>query len=141
MEQLWALWTTKEGFESWWGPQGFRVDVHRLEARLGGVLEYDMIADSPEMVAAMRAAGQAVLHNTLGHYSRFEPLQRLAIVHLIDFIPGHDPYETLIEVAFEADGGGSRMIVTLHPHQDAEWTRMAGEGFESQLTKLDQRFA
>jgi uncharacterized protein YndB with AHSA1/START domain len=19
-EELWALWTTKEGFESWWGP-------------------------------------------------------------------------------------------------------------------------
>ena len=24
VEELWELWTTKEGFESWWGPEGFR---------------------------------------------------------------------------------------------------------------------
>jgi uncharacterized protein YndB with AHSA1/START domain len=27
VEELWELWTTKEGFESWWGPDGFRVEV------------------------------------------------------------------------------------------------------------------
>ena len=48
VEELWELWTTKEGFESWWGPEGFRVEVHALEARAGGALEYDMIADAPE---------------------------------------------------------------------------------------------
>ena len=26
-QELWELWTTKEGFESWWGPEGFRVEV------------------------------------------------------------------------------------------------------------------
>ena len=24
VNELWDLWTTKDGFESWWGPQGFR---------------------------------------------------------------------------------------------------------------------
>ena len=33
VEELWELWTTKQGFESWWGPDGFRVKVHALEAR------------------------------------------------------------------------------------------------------------
>ena len=23
MEDVWELWTTKEGIESWWGPEGF----------------------------------------------------------------------------------------------------------------------
>ena len=45
IEDLWGLWTTKDGFESWWGPEGFRVEVHKLEARVGGALRYDMIAD------------------------------------------------------------------------------------------------
>jgi uncharacterized protein YndB with AHSA1/START domain len=35
IEELWELWTTKKGFESWWGPEGFRVEVHTLEARVG----------------------------------------------------------------------------------------------------------
>jgi uncharacterized protein YndB with AHSA1/START domain len=56
-DELWALWTTKDGFESWWGPQGFRSEVSRIDAELGGVLAYDMIADSPEAIAAMREMG------------------------------------------------------------------------------------
>jgi hypothetical protein len=32
VEALWAPWTTKAGFESWWGSEGFRVEVHALEA-------------------------------------------------------------------------------------------------------------
>jgi len=27
IEDVWELWTTKEGIESWWGPGGFRVTV------------------------------------------------------------------------------------------------------------------
>ena len=32
------------------------------------------------------------------------------------------------------------MVVTLHPHRDPHWTKMAAMGFPSQLTKLDKRF-
>src|SRR5690606_30020703 len=42
VEDLWELWTTREGFESWWGPEGFRVEVHELDLRVGGALAYDM---------------------------------------------------------------------------------------------------
>jgi uncharacterized protein YndB with AHSA1/START domain len=52
IEDLWELWTTKAGFESWWGPEGFRVEVHALEARAGGALEYDMIAHAPDAIAS-----------------------------------------------------------------------------------------
>jgi uncharacterized protein YndB with AHSA1/START domain len=52
IEDLWELWTTKAGFESWWGPEGFHVEVHALEARAGGALEYDMIAHAADAIAA-----------------------------------------------------------------------------------------
>ena len=52
VEELWELWTTKAGFESWWGPEGFRAEVSALEARVGGPLHYDIIAATPEMVEA-----------------------------------------------------------------------------------------
>lgn len=140
IEDLWALWATKEGFESWWGPEGFRVAVHALEPRAGGRLEYDMIAATPEMIAAMEQMGQPASHNTKGWYDEFRPHTRLTLKHLIDFVAGKAPYETLIEVEFEALGDRARMVVTIHPHQDAHWTGMAVEGFRSQLTKLDRRF-
>ena len=140
IEELWDLWTTKPGFESWWGPEGFRVEVHALEAREGGVLEYDMIADAPEAIAAMERMGQPVSHNTRGRFTEFKPLERLALVHVIDFIAGVEPYESRIEVDFGGSGDQARMVVTLHPHRDPHWTRMSAEGFRSQLTKLDGRF-
>ena len=54
VRELWDLWTTKEGFESWWGPQGFRVEVHEIDPRVGGALMYDMIADTHETIAALK---------------------------------------------------------------------------------------
>ena len=33
LEEAWALWTTKEGIESWWGPEGFDVTVLSLDLR------------------------------------------------------------------------------------------------------------
>jgi uncharacterized protein YndB with AHSA1/START domain len=40
VQELWEVWTTKEGFESWWGPEGFRVEVHVIEPRVNGKLHY-----------------------------------------------------------------------------------------------------
>lgn len=140
VQELWDLWTTKAGFESWWGPEGFRVDVHALEPRAGGKLEYDMIADAPDAIAAMKSMGQPVSHNTRGRFVEFAPHQRLTLVHVIDFIPGLEPYDSTIEVDFSALGDQARMVVTLHPHRDPHWTKMSVMGFESQLKKLDSRF-
>jgi len=36
LEDAWALWTTKAGIESWWGPEGFEVTVTALDLRPGG---------------------------------------------------------------------------------------------------------
>ena len=140
VEELWALWTTKAGFESWWGPAGFRVEVHALEARAGGALAYDMIADAPDAIAAMKSMNQPVSHKTRGRFGEFRPHERLSLVHVIDFVPGSPTYEQTIEVDFRAAGDQARMVVTIHPHLDPFWTRMSVEGFESQLTKLDARF-
>lgn len=140
VEELWALWTTKAGFESWWGPEGFRVEVHAIEAREGGPLEYDMIADAPEAIAAMKAMGQPLSHGTRGVFAEFRPNARLRLVHVIDFVPDTPPYESVIEVDFTAAGDQARMVVTLHPHLDPHWTKMSVEGFASQLGKLDRRY-
>lgn len=140
IEDLWELWTTKAGFAAWWGPEGFRVEVHTLEGRAGGALEYDMIADAPDAIAAMKRMGQPVSHRTRGRFDEFKPLERLTLVHMIDFIAGVEPYESTIEVDFHASGDHARMVVTLHPHRDPHWTKMSVQGFRSQLTKLDERF-
>lgn len=141
VEELWELWTTKQGFESWWGPDGFRVEVHALEPRVGGLLHYDMIADAPEQVAAMKAMGQPISHGTRGTFTVVEPHTRLAITHVIDFLPGVAPYESTARVEFQVAGPRVRMVITVDAMHDEQWTKMATMGWESQVGKLDQRFA
>ncbi len=141
VKDLWDLWTTKEGFESWWGPQSFRVEVHEIDARVGGALRYAMIADTPEMIAAMKAQGQPASHDTRGRFTEVRPHERIVITHVIDFVPGVPPFDNDVAVEFFASGDRVRMVITLEPFHDEQFSKMQAEGFTSQLTKLDARFA
>lgn len=141
LEEIWELWTTKEGFESWWGPVGFRVEVNELKAQVGGVLRYDMIADTSEMVAAMKRMGRPPSHPTIARFTEFRPHERLVVTNVIDFLPQVAAYEIQIAVDFSLRGDRVHMVVTLDPLHTEEMSGMQKQGFESQLTKLDERFA
>ena len=141
LREVWELWTTKAGFESWWGPQDFRAEVHEIDARVGGVLRYDMIADTPETIAAMKRMGQPVKHAVRARFSALEPHTRLVLTNVIDFLPGVAPYESGIGVDLRAVGDRVHMVVTLDGMHSPEFSKMQEQGFLSQLTKLDKRFA
>jgi uncharacterized protein YndB with AHSA1/START domain len=141
VEDLWFLWTTKEGFESWWGPEGFRVEVRKLELRVGGDLVYDMIAAAPEQIEFMKKANMPISHGVRGTFVEIAPLQRLQISQRIDFIPGLRPYENLTRVEFFPAGSSVRMVINTEEHPDKEWTQRATAGWESQLTKLPAALA
>lgn len=141
LQGIWDLWTTKEGFEKWWGPQEFRVEVQVLEAKPGGLLRYTMIAATPQSVKAMQDRGQAVSHAVRSTFSEFKPKSRLALTNVIDFIPGVDAYESVIAVDFSEQGGVVEMVSTLHGMHSEEFTRMQEAGYTSQLSKLDGMLA
>jgi uncharacterized protein YndB with AHSA1/START domain len=141
VDDLWDLWTTKDGFESWWGPDGFRVEVSKIEPRVGGTLDYAMIAVRAEEVAYMKQEGWAVRHGTHGTFLEFEPKRRLKLRHRIDFVPGVEPYDNDMQVEFIPDGARVRMVVEIEPHRDEHLTRMSAQGFESQLTKVPAALA
>ncbi|QAY75991.1 SRPBCC domain-containing protein [Sphingosinicella sp. BN140058] len=141
VEELWTLWTTKEGFESWWGPEQFRADVHTIEPRPGGALHYDMVADTPEAIAAMERMNAPTSQPCRGAFTTFEPYHRLVLTQLIDFLPGVEPYDSRIAVDFFPGAEGHvRMVVTLSQMHDAATSAMQREGFTSQLSKLDRRY-
>ncbi|MGK3968371.1 SRPBCC domain-containing protein [Sorangium sp. So ce118] len=141
VSELWELWATKDGFESWWGPEGFRVEVHALEPKENGLLHYTMIADAPEMVEAMKRGGHPTSNEVRARFSAFSPQKTLTITSIIDFLPGVEAYESIIDVLFTPLAHGAHMAVTLHAMHDAQTTGMQREGFTSQLKKLDKRYA
>src|SRR5262249_61689151 len=91
VEELWELWTAKEGFESWWPPEGSRAVVHAIEARPNGKLHYEMIAETPEMMAVMKELGLPASHVERARFSEFRPPERLVLAIMMDFLPGVAP--------------------------------------------------
>lgn len=140
-QELWELWTTKDGLESWWYPEGSRAEVRVLEARQGGRLHYDMIAHTPDMIEAMRQMGLPPSNAIRARFAEFRARERLTLVHMIDFLPGVKPFESTLTVEFFPSGDRVRMVVTLHQTHDEEFTQKQRLGFTSQLSNLDERYA
>ncbi len=141
VEEAWALWTTKAGIESWWGPEGFDVTVTALDLRPGGELVYLMTATAPEQVAFMKQAGMPLSTPCKVAYTEVTPPTRLAYKTLTDFVPGVEPYEVATVVELTATPDGVKLTLTFDAMHDDIWTERARAGHESQLGKLDALLA
>ena len=136
IEDVWELWTTKDGIESWWGPEGFAVKVRKLDFRPGGELTYAMIATAAEEIEFMKKAGMRVTTEHRLWFTEVVPLKRLAFTQPVDFIPNVKPYEVAMTVEFDTSPQGVRMVMLLDAMHDEQWTQMAVMGWESELDKL-----
>jgi uncharacterized protein YndB with AHSA1/START domain len=136
VQDAWELWTTKEGIESWWGPEGFAVKVRRLDVRLGGELLYAMTATAPDQIEFLKKAGMPLTTESVVTYTEVVPLKRLSFKQMADFIPNVKPYEVATSVEFETTSQGVRMVLTLDAMHDEQWTKMAVMGWEQELGKL-----
>ena len=141
IDDVWDLWTTEEGIESWWGPDGFSVKVHQLDLRAGGQMRYDMTAIDPAMVQFMKQSGMPLTTQAKLTFTEIVPGKSIAYTHRADFIPDVEPYDVGNKVEFFAEGSNVRMVLTLHPMHSDEWTQRSVMGWESQLGKLTRVLA
>jgi uncharacterized protein YndB with AHSA1/START domain len=138
IEDVWDLWTTKDGIESWWGPEGFSVTVRELDLRAGGKLLYTMTAVAPPMIEFMKKSGMPIATEATITYVEIAPKKLLSYVHLADFIPGVAPYDVETVVEIEQAPNGVRMVLSFDPMHDEQWTNRAVMGWESELGKLER---
>ena len=141
LEDVWEMWTTKDGIESWWGPGGFAVTVSKLELQAGGELLYAMTAVAPPQIEFMKKAGMPVSTEARIRFVDVSPPHRLEYLHRVDFVPGVEPYDTATLVELEQTADGVRLTLTIDAMHDEEWTQRAVMGWESELGKLAQALA
>ncbi len=122
-ELVWELWTTAAGLEEWFAPDGFEIKVSELDLRPGGQLRYTMTATGPEQVAFMRETGNPLSVEVSKTLTEVERPARLAYRSLIDFVPGHEPYEHLTVVDIEPAGNRTNVVMTLDSLHDETWTQ------------------
>ena len=140
-DEVWELWTTREGMEAWMGPEGFNVTVQELDLRPGGKLVYAMTAVGPDQVEYMTRAGMPLV--TVQHivFVEVDRPRRLVYRDVADFIPGVEPYAVETSVQLNEVSGGTHLVLTFDAMHDAHWTEMAKLGRESELRKLDELLA
>ena len=136
LREVWGLWTTKAGIESWWGPDGFQVRVLELDLRAGGGLVYTMTAVAPPQIAFMQQANMPLTTTSRITFSEVTPPSRLVYEHLTDFIPGVAPYDVTHRVELESTTDGVRLVLTFDAMHDETWTQRATMGWESELDRL-----
>jgi uncharacterized protein YndB with AHSA1/START domain len=136
IDDVWELWTTEDGIESWWGPEGFSVAVSDLDLRPGGRLAYTMSAIAPEMIDYMKKAGMPVSNQHSIRFTEVDPPRRLAYMELVDFIPDVNAYEVETVVELSVGSSGVRMVLTFESMHDDRWTQLAVMGRESELQRL-----
>jgi uncharacterized protein YndB with AHSA1/START domain len=135
-ETIWRLWTTPEGIESWWAPDGFSVEVQKLDPVPGGELVYTMTATAPEQVEFMRGAGMPLTTESRKTFTDVDAPVRLAYSSLADFIPGVDPYEFMTTVELTPKDGGTKVVMTVDRMHDDVWTDRLVAGRENELANL-----
>jgi uncharacterized protein YndB with AHSA1/START domain len=141
IQDVWDLWTTREGIESWWGPDGFEVKVRKLDLRPGGELLYGMTAVADEQIEFMKRAGMPLTTENRITYTEIVPRHRLVYTNLADFSPGVAAYDVGTMVELFPGGEGVRLVLTLDPMHDEIWTQRMSAGWENELSKLEKVIA
>ena len=135
-ERVWELWTTPEGIEQWWAPDGFEARVETLDLRPGGELRHSLTATAPEQVQFMESAGLPLTTVATKRFTETDEPRRLAYTSRIDFVPDVEPYEHLTEVDIDGNGNEVRVVMTMEPLHDDVWTQRLVAGRENELDNL-----
>jgi hypothetical protein len=56
-------------------------------------------------------------------FTEVAPPTRLAYLSLIDFVPGHEPYEHLTTIDIEPAADRTTVVMTVDPLHDETWTQ------------------
>ena len=78
IEDVWALWTTKEGLEEWFAPEGMRFEVSILELWVGGAFDHVMTAVGTEQVAYLANLDRPLTARVSGRFVEIVRHQQVA---------------------------------------------------------------
>lgn len=135
-DRIWQLWTTSDGIEAWWSPDGFSTEVGQLDLRPGGELVHTMTARDPQMVQFMTDNGMPLANTSRKRFTEVDPPRRIGYDSLVDYVPGVPPYWVTTMVDLVPEDGGTRVIMTAQVMHDEEWTQRLIMGRQNELENL-----
>jgi hypothetical protein len=95
-----------------------------------------MTATAPEQVEFMKNAGMPLATESRKTFAEVSPPTCLAYLSLIDFVPGHEPYEHLTVVDITLAGNRTQVVMTVDPMHNETWTGRIVAGRNNELDNL-----
>jgi uncharacterized protein YndB with AHSA1/START domain len=128
-EAVFAAWTDPEQVAKWWAPDGFDVPPEsvEIEPRVGGRFHLTLMESA--------GPGRFPFRSEIIEIS--EPQ---LIVLKAEAIPEAGIEDTITRIAFEEDGGGTRMTLTSGPYTD-EMRGNAEAGWLDLIANLERALA
>jgi uncharacterized protein YndB with AHSA1/START domain len=128
-EAVFAAWTDPEQVAKWWAPDGFDVPPEsvEIEPRVGGRFHLTLMESA--------GPGRFPFRSEIVEIS--EPQ---LIVLKAEAIPEAGIEDTITRIAFEEDGGGTRMTLTSGPYTD-EMRGNAEAGWLDLIANLERALA
>ena len=127
-QDLWEKWTTREGIESWWGPEGISSTVRELEFQVGGRLEIVMLPIDSE------GEENSIVERIT--FTEITPMTCICFTDRFPGMPGVEPYDVVCEVEFQATPEGTKMTFASSGLHRDDWTEYATYGWRSAFQKL-----
>jgi hypothetical protein len=84
----------------------------------------------------MEQAGMPLTTESHKRFTEVDGPRRLGYRSVIDFVPGHDPYEHLTEVELEEVAGGAQVRMVMEDLHDEVWTERLVSGRANELDNL-----
>jgi uncharacterized protein YndB with AHSA1/START domain len=126
---VFAAWTDPEQVAKWWAPDGFEVPPEsvEIEPRVGGRFHLTLMESA--------GPGRFPFRSEI-----IEICEPQLIVLKAEAIPEAGIEDTITRIAFEEDGGGTRMTLTSGPYTD-EMRGNAEAGWLDLIANLERALA
>jgi len=133
---IWQMWTEPEHFKAWYGPNGAKVPVAKMDLRVGGRRQVCMEMDTPAGLMQMWFTGEyrEIVQNERLVYTESMSDEDGNAVPPSDLgMPGEHPKTTQVTVELEDVAGGTRMLMT---HSGIAADSPGAGGWTAALEKL-----
>ena len=125
-ERVFALWTEPEQLVKWWGPEGYDIPAHAIDARAGGHWRTTMrMSDGKRMTVS-------------GVYRSVEKPHRLVFTWAWEDETGVRGHETEVTVTFAAAPGGTKLVLLQKEFATVDARDRHAKGWSSTLDCLQR---
>jgi uncharacterized protein YndB with AHSA1/START domain len=115
VELIWKMWTEPEHFKAWYGPNGARIPVAKMDVRVGGSRLVGMDVETPSGSMQMWFTGEyrEVVENRRLVYTESMSDENGKVLSPAEIgMPDGHPTTTEVIVELEDVEGGTRMVMT-----------------------------